>query len=120
MPWEKRAGTPNRYYYRTVRRGGRFVREYLGCGAMAQAVAAGVEHRQQQRKETRQTREALTREWQATQTPLIDLCGLVDLAAHAALTTAGFHRPKRGIWRKRRHADIDPGNGSSDPGPAGS
>src|SRR4051812_49982034 len=41
VPWEVRGKHGKRYYYRTRRRNGRMVRQYVGTGPRAEIAAAG-------------------------------------------------------------------------------
>ena len=100
MAWEARHGRP--YFYRSVRRCGRVVKEYWGRGpeaALAAALDAGA------RAKKRAEAEAVRR--------LVDDSGAADAATaeaaemttrlfHAALASAGYRRHARGTWRKRR------------------
>jgi hypothetical protein len=104
MGWERG------YYYRVRKVNGRVVREYVGAGEVAQLVAQmdALEREQRRLKalEHRQEKEEL----KALDDDLKALSAKIDLAAHAALLAAGFHRHKRGEWRRRREQD---GNTSS-------
>jgi hypothetical protein len=100
MSWETR-GDHGPYYTRSTKRGGRIVREYVGCGdvavIIAQADALKWEERQAQlaeRQEKRAQDEALEAE-------IDEFCRLVEAAARAALLAAGYH-PHKGQWRRRR------------------
>jgi hypothetical protein len=99
MAWQQRGD--KRYLYRSVKRQGRVIREYVGTGPVAEAMAAVEAHERAQRQATRDTQRAL----------------LADLDAHAqamqvwwaqeqALLTAlfyakGLYRHDRSLWRKR-------------------
>ena len=100
MSWEDRNGR-GRYYTRSRRSGGRIVREYVGTGDYAVAIA----HKDAMKRQQREAAIAGWRRWQAEadalDSDIDDLCVLVDRMAHAVLFAAGFHRHK-GQWRKRR------------------
>jgi hypothetical protein len=96
MGWERG------YYYRVRKVGGRVVREYVGTGRVAE-VAAQLDALERARRE----REALATRQQKAELTALDaelnaLTERADLLARAALLAAGFHRHKRGEWRKRR------------------
>src|SRR5262245_40963303 len=94
MPWE--AGPRGRpYYTRTRREAGRVVREYFGVGERARRAAEEDEARRRQAEADREAARALAEDIQT-------LNELAELFAHAALLVAGYHRPNRGPWRKRR------------------
>jgi hypothetical protein len=91
-----------RYYYRTRKIRGRVVREYFGAGPAAELAA-------QEDQRRRRQREAERAAWQAEKETLAELERAVsrldeqvDLLATAALLAAGYHRPKRGPWRRKR------------------
>src|SRR5262245_13833701 len=90
------------YYYRVRKVNGRVVREYVGAGKVAELLAQfdniEREQRQFEASQLRQEKDSL----KALDAELKSLNERVDLAAHAALLAAGFHRHKRGEWRKRR------------------
>ena len=99
MAWESRGAQT--YYYRSVKRGGRVSKVYMGKGPFVAMLVAEVEQERAARqakaeawKQTRTDMEALDAQvtaWWNAGTPLID----------AALRTQGFYRHKRGEWRKR-------------------
>ncbi len=100
MAWETRYGR-GRYYSRSRRQNGRVVREYIGRGPAAE-LAAEVDWRERDERETRrrterQTRQELTRE----DAPVKSLHDDVETVARCALLVAGFHC-HRGEWRMRR------------------
>jgi hypothetical protein len=99
MVWERG------YYYRVRKVGGRVVREYVGTGQVAE-LAAQLDARERARRE----REALATRRQKAELTALDaelkaLTERADLLARAALLAAGFHRHKRGEWRRRREHD---------------
>ena len=102
MGWEKgRRGRP--FYTRTLRLGGRRVRQYLGSGPQAQAEAeADALRRARRRAEAaarRRERDRLA-EADGLVLQLFDEAGLV---ASAVLVASGLHR-HGGEWRRaRRH-----------------
>jgi hypothetical protein len=103
MGWErrKRGGL---YYTTSRREGGRIVRNYIGRGEGAEAIAQLDALDQAERAEEaaawraeRERQEAKDREFKA-------YCELVDATTAAVLTLAGYHRHDRGQWRRRRRA----------------
>ena len=101
MGWEtrKRGG---RYYTRSRRVGGRVVREYVGGGVIGELAAdvdaleraertAHDEEFRQQQSENRELDE------------MIDgFSSGIDVIVATTLESAGYHRHKRGEWRRRR------------------
>ena len=107
MAWERG------YYYRVRRENGHVVREYVGCGRVAEIMAElDALDREKGREEARLDAEALRNEkaaLDALDAHLEALIETTDLLAHAALVAAGYHQHKRGEWRKRRdHSDENP------------
>jgi hypothetical protein len=100
MGWESRGGRA--YYYRGRRAGGRVVKEYVGAGPAADLVARhdalARDRRQAEAEAARRTADELA----ALDAAVAPLDELTDLVARAALLSAGYHRPNRGPWRKRR------------------
>src|SRR5437763_1444565 len=100
MAWEQRSNQT--YYYRSVRVGGRVVKEYGGGGLMGMLAE---EFDQEQREEREQQRAQVERErenWAALEEPTRELDDLAELLMTATLMTAGYHRHDRGEWRRRR------------------
>ena len=101
MGWETRA-RGGRYYTRSRRVEGRVVREYVGAGRTAELAA-------QKDAQARAERRAQAEAWHAeradldrTEQELQELCDISDALARAALMLAGYHRHKRGEWRRKR------------------
>ncbi len=101
MAWESRNGQ-GRYYTRSRRVDGRVVREYVGKGEVARAIA-DLDAHDRDIREARAAAQRLEREsLECGQRELDTLCGLTDAVAHRALQVAGYHRHNRGEWRRRR------------------
>ena len=101
MGWEQGPrGRP--FYTRTLRVGGRRVRQYLGSGPQAQAEAEADALRRAQRQAQaaarRRERDRLA-EADGLVRRLFDEAGLV---ASAVLAASGFHK-HGGQWRAKRH-----------------
>ena len=100
MAWEQRGDRA--YYYRSVRAGGRVVKEYAG-GGLAGVLAAEFEaERREQRDHERAGIEREREKCTALEQPTRELDDLADLLMSATLLTAGYHRHDRGAWRRRR------------------
>jgi hypothetical protein len=98
MAWETRKGTDQRYYTRSHTVSGRTVREYIGTGARAEAIAAQVAQMAQDRAEAR----ARQAQYRPVDDALALYCQAVDAAMRETLEAAGYHRHDRGHWRLRR------------------
>jgi hypothetical protein len=105
MSWETRQhGT--RYYTRSYRVNGRIVREYVGRGLIGELAA----REDATRREARRAAQSLAREQRQREREadrqVRELLATIDRQAAAlttiTLTAAGYHRPKRGVWRRRR------------------
>jgi hypothetical protein len=103
MGWKTRGG--RRYYYRSIRQGGRVVSEYVGAGEDVGLIAA---------LETaeRDKREAAAADWRAERARLVaegrtqaERFDQVEILVRLLLEAAGFHRHNRGEWRRRRMSD---------------
>ncbi len=100
MGWERRRD--RLYYYRSTKVGGRVVKEYAGAGLVGE-LAADLDAEQRVERQARADRERAERgRLEAIEAPLVELCGLADALAKAALLAAGYHRHHRGEWRRRR------------------
>lgn len=101
MAWESRNGR-GRYLTKSVKRDGRVIRQYLGTGPVAEIIAKlealERERREVERAERREAEARLDEALRLVET----FSAEVDTVVGATLERAGFHRPKRGKWRKRR------------------
>jgi hypothetical protein len=97
-----------KYFYLVKRVDGRPQKIYLGSGPVAEAAAAELEQRRQERKAL--TEAAATREAELTsvEEPLVDFCTGLDDVVTAVLLALGYHRHDRGTWRLRREQRINP------------
>jgi hypothetical protein len=103
MPWETRKG--KKYYYRTVKRGGRVWREYWGCGPDARLAAAlDAEERQRRAGMAAAFRDERVRAVAADAAAAL-FAGLVLDLLRAELVAAGYHQHARGHWRRRHGRD---------------
>jgi hypothetical protein len=93
MGWERRGN--RRYYYRARRASGRVVKEYVGSGPEAEAAARRDAEGAARDRELRRKRGALV-------AAIRSLEDLTELLVAATMCAAGYHKPKRGPWRKKR------------------
>lgn len=106
MGWETRDGR-GRYYTRSRREGGRVVREYVGTGATAEAIAhldALVRERRAAERSAWSRERSFTDDLTAA---VLAFNALGEALARAALMAASYHRHHRRAWRKRRHDQDD-------------
>jgi len=100
MGWETRGG--KRYYYRARKVDGRVVKEYVGTGPLAELTATVDEASRGERTAARERR----RGERAALLDLDEAASGFDLAAAAlagvSMVAAGYHRHRRGEWRRRR------------------
>jgi hypothetical protein len=90
------------YYTRSRKVNGRVVREYFGCGPVAE-LSARMDARDRSRREEQAAAFRAERErLDAADAATDDLSRIADLAAAGAMTAAGYHRHNRGEWRRRR------------------
>ncbi|MBY0456956.1 MAG: hypothetical protein K2V38_06445 [Gemmataceae bacterium] len=100
MAWEQRGSAS--YYYTAERIDGRVVKQYVGTGPVAELAAELDAIRMQERAEAAERERCDREELAALESALTPLNELADALTAAALVAAGYHRPKRGPWRKRR------------------
>ena len=104
MSWETR-GVYGPYYTRSRRVDGRVVREYVGRGPLAEIIAQADEAE----REARRLERGREREQMEQDRELDDLFGAysagVDELLRSVLEAAGYHRHKRGEWRRRREQE---------------
>ena len=90
------------YTYETYRDGGRVCRRYIGR-ADWMGAAIYLQRLDRERDEEKRQRERAPIEAAKTlQTSIDAYCGALDSLVSDAMTAAGYHRHKRGNWRKRR------------------
>jgi hypothetical protein len=99
MPWQEIGS--RRYYYRSLRRHGRPIRQYVGTGQVAELAATEDARRRVEREIEARDRLAEQARLLEGQEPLLRLFQPMEVVARAALTAAGFHRHQRGEWRHR-------------------
>ena len=104
MAWEQRGSRS--YYYRARRVNGRVVKQYLGAGPIAVA-AATIDLNQ------RAEREGARRLGDHGDLGADAALDELEAIVFRALIAAGFHRPKRGRWRRRREKAKDEGAGEA-------
>jgi hypothetical protein len=93
MGWEQRG--KKKYYYRSRWVNRRVVKEYVGFGPEAEKEAKAKAKR-------RADLWALRMHLQKLKDIIAPLNELADLYFEAAMYAAGYHKPNRGPWRKRR------------------
>ena len=100
MAWEQRGNRD--YYYRSVRVGGRVVKEYGGGGLMGHLAAEFEEERREERAARREYERGERERWAALEAPADELAMLTDALAGVALALVGYRKHARGEWRRRR------------------
>lgn len=102
MGWErrKRGGL---YYTRSKRVGGRVVREYVGCGATAQAIATLDAMDREEREVARARRDHERAGPLAVEGALGALSASLDALVGSTLEAHGYHA-RKGQWRRRRNS----------------
>ena len=111
MAWERRNGCGGPYYTRSrwVAGTGRVVREYVGKGRAGMMAAQLDEEDRAARRRQRMVERELQAQMDETDKQIRRLCALSDALLGAELTAAGYHRHKRGEWRRRRGKGQDGG-----------
>jgi hypothetical protein len=100
MAWEERGN--HRYYYRSRRVGDKVVKEYVGSGEVASAIADLEALERERAEEAARQRQAERARQDAVDALLLAFCqGVGDIVAEA-LERAGYHRHDRGQWRRKR------------------
>lgn len=103
MGWETRKGK-GRYYTRSVRVGGRVVREYVGSGPAADIAAALDEANREERRAECETRRLEQAKLEAAAAALSALGSAADAEMKRRLGEAGYHY-RKGEWRKKHDHD---------------
>ena len=100
-PWERRE-RGSLYYTRSRKVNGEVVREYIGTGVLGQLAAMEDESKREQERQRaafeREERERL----EEALTPVEELDEAAEILARSVLLAGGYHRHKRGEWRKKR------------------
>jgi hypothetical protein len=96
MPWLAKKGRV--YFYRSAWVDCRPRSIYVGAGAPAEMEAGAAGRRRLGREARRAWRERLDADERAA----AGLFDMIEAVARAALEAAGYHRHKRGEWRRRR------------------
>lgn len=99
MAWVSEGSS--RYYYRSVRRGRKVLREYYGGGEEARLAAALDAERRRQREADLQLRRDARDAFESASGPLDRLIAVTDLLVRATLLARGFHQHHQGEWRRR-------------------
>ena len=102
MGWEPRE-RGGLYYTRSRREGGRVVREYVGSGEIAEALAHADEARRRIREQERRRLLAEREYLEALAAPVEELCEVAEVLVRAHLVAGGCHR-RKGEWRRARGA----------------
>jgi hypothetical protein len=105
MAWETRGN--RQYYYESERVGGRVVKRYVGPGQVAVLIEAMNEEKGAEREAERAKVRATMGELARLEAMIVPLDDFTQAVAEGAMLAAGYHRIKRGPWRKRRVKDED-------------
>src|SRR5437879_3402344 len=97
MAWENHRR--HSYYYRTVRRGGKFERLYYGAGPVGKLAAELDALRRAERRTEMEARRAAREQLESASALTSALDRGCEVLVAAALLLAGFHRPCRHHWR---------------------
>ncbi len=101
MGWESRGGR-GCYYTRSVRCGGRVVRQYCGTGERGEEAAELDRRSRAERDAQREKVRAAFGRAADVDARVHALYDATDAAVRAALLSAGYHQHNRGAWRRRR------------------
>ena len=99
MGWEHRGR--GAYFYRSRRIDGRAVKEYLGCGPVAEAAAQEDMERRAARAREQQAEQQQRQVYDTAYDQLATMVHETTAILETALLTAGYHRPCRGKWRRK-------------------
>jgi hypothetical protein len=100
VAWEKRKGSRNRYFYRSVRQGRRVVKQYFGKG-LAGELAASLDATARREREQRAAAVRESRHlYEVALQPLAVLEDLLRALVTIELISAGYDY-RHGRWRQR-------------------
>ena len=103
MPWKQRGS--RRYWYRSVRVGGRVVSEYVAGGEVGGAIAFFDQRDSLRARLARAELRGALGGIDAAARAVRESAEATDAAVALALAARGYHRPKRGPWRKKREPE---------------
>lgn len=102
MGWEKRKRS-GLYYTRSIRRNGRVIRQYIGCGAIGQMAAAQDARRRAERCQRAEAIEVQKRRLEGLEETVEMFCRACDLITKANLLPGGIHYDRKNrVWRTRK------------------
>ena len=99
MAWAHRPS--GRYYYRSVRRGNRVTKTYLGTGLLGELAEALDAEERAERQATAEAWKQARRDMEALDAQFNVWWDTTNAILEAILTDAGYYRHDRGAWRKR-------------------
>ena len=102
MAWESRKGSSGSYYTRSLRVDGKVVREYIGTGPTALAIAELDALERQQRHHDQVNLKVEKEAQHMIDQKLYDELKFIKTVTKALLLVNGYHNHK-GQWRKRRN-----------------
>jgi len=114
VAWESRGGGPRKYFTRTRRIAGGFVREYYGTGPFAELKALELAQERDRLGRTARWRNLRVGLEQADKL-VIAFSDKTDFLLSATLAATGYHN-HRGAWRKRQKAGFIQASGKPLPG----
>ena len=100
MAWQIRPGR-RPVYFRSVRIGGKVVRQYIGSGPEAERIAAADAQRRAEGKAKVEMQKTERARLETTATPLSDFSAQLELLMRAELLAAGCHQHAHCEWRRR-------------------
>ena len=101
MSWESRK-SGGRYFTTSRRISGRIVREYFGNGPLAELANQTAEIERLRRQAEREALQSAKQSDAMHNASLDEFLALTDALNDAILICQGWHKHKRGQWRKRR------------------
>jgi hypothetical protein len=104
MGLEYRRGRP--YYYKKVWKDGTCRSEYVGGGEAALLMGQLDRIDAEEKAEARAAEAEARAPDEALERTISDYCRAVDELVDEELTRAGFHRPARKPWRRRRDGQV--------------
>ena len=100
MGWEQRGR--GSFFYRSVRIGGRVLKQYCGCGPAAEAAAREDAERRVARAAQQGSEQRRRQTYEAAVEQVAAVSGELDSLLQMALVAAGYHRHCRHAWRRKR------------------